>query len=65
MQIIVFPTVIFRSSLLFFIVFPLQDSRNFGDQIRKALLDLAKLLNPEHKEPRKTDERQPEVKKDL
>lgn len=48
-----------------FTVFLLQDARKFGAQIRKALQDLMQLLSPSQKIPSKTEERLPEVKKDL
>uniref|UniRef100_A0A1A8RDF2 carnitine O-palmitoyltransferase n=1 Tax=Nothobranchius rachovii TaxID=451742 RepID=A0A1A8RDF2_9TELE len=43
---------------------PETDAHKFGDQIRKALHDLLKLLSPNLKESDKTDEGRPEVKKD-
>ncbi|XP_075890507.1 carnitine O-palmitoyltransferase 1, liver isoform-like isoform X2 [Nelusetta ayraudi] len=44
---------------------PDTDARKFGAQIRKALQDLLQLLSPSQKTPSKTEERLPEVKKDL
>ncbi|XP_041830596.1 carnitine O-palmitoyltransferase 1, liver isoform-like isoform X2 [Melanotaenia boesemani] len=43
---------------------PDTDPHKFGDQIRKALHDLLKLLSPNQKEPNKTPESRPEVKKE-
>uniref|UniRef100_A0A8P4KD73 carnitine O-palmitoyltransferase n=1 Tax=Dicentrarchus labrax TaxID=13489 RepID=A0A8P4KD73_DICLA len=44
---------------------PDTDAHKFGALIRKALHDLMQLLSPNHKEPNKTEESRPEVKKDL
>uniref|UniRef100_A0A665UYI4 carnitine O-palmitoyltransferase n=1 Tax=Echeneis naucrates TaxID=173247 RepID=A0A665UYI4_ECHNA len=44
---------------------PNTDAHKFGAQVRQALLDLMQLLNPKQKEPNKTEESRPEIKKDL
>ncbi|XP_067344440.1 carnitine O-palmitoyltransferase 1, liver isoform-like isoform X3 [Channa argus] len=44
---------------------PDTDARKFGAQIRKALHDLIQLLNPNQKDSNRTEESNPEVKKDL
>ncbi|KAM4524282.1 carnitine O-palmitoyltransferase 1, liver isoform 2-T2 [Odontesthes bonariensis] len=42
---------------------PYTDPHKFGDQLRKALHDMLQLLSPSQKEPNKTEESRPEVKK--
>lgn len=41
------------------------DAHRFGAQIRKALHDMIQVLSPNQKEPNKTEESRPEVKKNL
>ncbi|XP_038591719.1 carnitine O-palmitoyltransferase 1, liver isoform-like isoform X2 [Micropterus salmoides] len=44
---------------------PDTDAHKFGAEIRKAMNGLLQLLSPNEKEPNKTEENRPEVKKDL
>lgn len=46
-------------------IFISQDAHEFGAEIQKALHDLLKLLSPNQNESNRTDEKPPEVKKDL
>lgn len=52
-------------TFIFFFLCPFKDAHKFGTLITKALHDLLELLSPGQKEPSKTEESRPELKKDL